>query len=83
MTTAVRAVAFSPDGTKIATASWDRTARLWDAATGKPLGTPMKHDERGDGRGLQPGRQEARHRELGQNGPAVGRGDGQTARRSR
>jgi WD40 repeat protein/serine/threonine protein kinase len=37
-------VAFSPDGTKLATASWDNTARLWDAATGKPLGEPMKHD---------------------------------------
>ena len=40
----VSAVAFSPDGTKIATAGKDRTARLWDAATGKPLATSMKHD---------------------------------------
>ena len=39
------AVAFSPDGTKVATASDDTTARLWDAATGKPLGEPMKHEE--------------------------------------
>jgi WD40 repeat protein/tRNA A-37 threonylcarbamoyl transferase component Bud32 len=28
---------FSPDGTKIVTASWDRTARVWDAKTGKQL----------------------------------------------
>ena len=34
---------FSPDGTRVVTASEDRTARLWDAATGKPLGEPMKH----------------------------------------
>jgi WD40 repeat protein len=30
----VRGVAFSPDGTRIATASRDRTARVWDARTG-------------------------------------------------
>jgi tetratricopeptide (TPR) repeat protein len=27
--------AFSPDGTQILTASWDKTAKLWDAASGK------------------------------------------------
>ena len=26
---------FSPDGTKIVTASYDKTARVWNAATGK------------------------------------------------
>ena len=28
---------FSPDGKRIITASWDDTARLWDATTGKLL----------------------------------------------
>src|SRR4029077_16417485 len=36
--------AFSPDGARIATASKDRTARLWDAAAFKPIGEPMRHE---------------------------------------
>ena len=34
---AVQAVTFSPDGKRIATASWDGTAGVWDAATGRRL----------------------------------------------
>jgi WD40 repeat protein len=37
-------VAFSPDGRAVLTGSGDRTARLWDAATGKPIGMPLVHD---------------------------------------
>jgi eukaryotic-like serine/threonine-protein kinase len=33
----VVSAAYSPDGTRIATASYDRTARIWDARTGAPL----------------------------------------------
>ena len=29
---------FSPDGTRIVTASRDKTAWQWDAATGEPIG---------------------------------------------
>jgi WD40 repeat protein/serine/threonine protein kinase len=39
----VFAVAYSPDGKTIATGSGDKTARLWDAATGQPLGQPLEH----------------------------------------
>jgi WD40 repeat protein len=38
----VRDVAFSPDGRLLATASLDRTIRLWSVATGQPHGKPLK-----------------------------------------
>jgi WD40 repeat protein len=41
----VRGVAFSPDGRLLATASIDRTARLWDPATGECVRTLTGHAE--------------------------------------
>jgi WD40 repeat protein len=40
----VTSVCFSPDGRLLVTASWDGTARLWDAATHQPIGRPMRHE---------------------------------------
>jgi hypothetical protein len=45
-TAGVLAVAFSPDGTGVLTGSWDNTARLWDAATGKAVATLAGHGDR-------------------------------------
>src|SRR5262249_39907470 len=42
----VHTVAFSPDGKTLLTGSWDKTARLWDAATGRALGEPLRHQYR-------------------------------------
>jgi WD40 repeat protein/serine/threonine protein kinase len=43
----VQSVAFSPDGTMLASGSWDNTIRLWDIATGQPLGEPLRGHEGG------------------------------------
>jgi WD40 repeat protein/serine/threonine protein kinase/tetratricopeptide (TPR) repeat protein len=41
----VRSAAFSPDGKTILTGSEDKTARLWDATNGQPIGQPMVHSD--------------------------------------
>ena len=58
----VLSAAFSPDGKRIVTASCDKTARIWDAATGKPIGEPLKGHDDGFQRGVQPRRRAHRHR---------------------
>ena len=41
---AVFALAFSPDGSRLASSSYDRVAKLWDVATGKELRTFQEHN---------------------------------------
>ena len=40
----VMSAAFSPDGARIVTACWDKTARVWDAATGKEIAVLRGHE---------------------------------------
>jgi WD40 repeat protein/serine/threonine protein kinase len=40
----VHALAFAPDGRRLATVYRDRSARVWDIATGSALSPPLKHD---------------------------------------
>ncbi len=46
----ITAVAFTADGARAVTCSDEGTARLWDARTGQPVGTPLRH-----GRGVRQG----------------------------
>jgi dipeptidyl aminopeptidase/acylaminoacyl peptidase len=41
----VSSATFSPDGTRVVTASFDNTARLWDAQSGQAIGAPLQHEK--------------------------------------
>jgi WD40 repeat protein len=45
----VNAVVFSPNGRLLATADGDGTVRLWNPATGQPVGAPLPVDASGNG----------------------------------
>ena len=49
-------MAFSPDGQRLASASYDQTVKIWDSATGKELFALKGHAGEVYERGVQPGR---------------------------
>jgi WD40 repeat protein len=51
----VNSATFSPDGSRIVTASDDKTARIWDAATGKEVAVLRGHDARVNSAAFGPG----------------------------
>ncbi len=63
-TGSVRSAAFSPDGERIVTASYDNTAKVWDAATGDELLTLSGHSAVRQRRRLQPRWSTHRHRQC-------------------
>src|SRR5690349_4179465 len=44
-TSGIATVAFSPDGTRSLTASWDHTARVWEVETGQEISTLTGHTD--------------------------------------
>jgi WD40 repeat protein len=36
-------ISISPNGRILASASWDKTARLWNLENGQPIGSPLQH----------------------------------------
>jgi hypothetical protein len=42
---AVYAATFDATGERVVTASEDKTAQIWDARTGEPIGKPLQHDD--------------------------------------
>jgi tRNA A-37 threonylcarbamoyl transferase component Bud32 len=53
-TNPVSSASFSPDGSRIVTGSWDRTAKVWDAQSGTEVLTLTGHTERVDSASFSP-----------------------------
>ena len=71
----VDSVAFSPDGKTLASGSADDTVRLWDVATGHPIGTPLTgHTGRSTSVAFSPDGKTLASGSARRHGPAVGRG---------
>jgi WD40 repeat protein/Flp pilus assembly protein TadD len=71
----IAAVAFSPDGRRIATAGFDRMARVWDAETGKEVGKPREHDGAVDHVAFNPAGRRLASAGLSASSPVPGRSD--------
>ena len=68
----VESVAYSPDGKFLASGSVDGEVNLWDGGTGEQIKTLKGHTDRVSALSFSPRRQEARQRQLGRDGSALG-----------
>ena len=81
-TDSVCSAAFSPDGSRIVTGSWDQTAKVWDARSGAEVLTLKGHTESRRLGGVQPRRLAHRHREPRRHNEGLGRGAAPKSSRS-
>jgi len=72
-TAPVTAAAWSHDGSRIATTSADKTARVWDPRTGAEVLTLVGHNSPVFSMSWRPGRLAHRHRQPRRDGAGVGR----------
>ena len=77
----VTSVAFSPDGQRLASASWDQTVKIWDSATGKELFALKGHAGVVYSVAFSPDGQRLASAELGPDGEDLGQRDRQGALR--
>ena len=78
----VHVALFSPDGRRILTASSDKTARLWDTATGAPIGEPMRHEDEVVDAAFSPDGARDCHGQQGWHRALMGRGDAEACRQA-